>query len=514
MAEFKAGVASGHSLVTQAAWQVMSEGGNAFDAAVAAGFVGAVAEPALTSLGGGGFLLARPADSPEILFDFFVDTPGKGLAAKSFNPHFFPVTVEFPGSSQVFNIGLGSVAVPGNLKGLLHVHSRLGRMDLADVLAPAEAYARDGVRLNSHQAYFLSLLEPIMLFSDYGKEIFSPDGQYLQEGQVLRNPELAEFLRELGRSNGQLAQEFYRGDIARRIVSDMVNGGGLLTMEDLESFQVMEREPLQVKFCGYELLTNPPPSFGGFYVAVTLELLDMPGFNGCDWGDGRHLCLLGKAMQLVEDYREKTETVLRKPGHNWFEQAADELRPCFSRGTTHVSICDSMGNMASMTTSNGEGSGYFVPGTGIMLNNMMGEDDLHPGGFHSSPPGIRVGSMMSPSIIKKDGCPHMVLGSGGSKRIRTALAQVMINRLCFNLPLQDAINRPRIHWDGEIFQVESGFPDGSLDKFARVFPVNVWQDIDVYFGGVHAVDPVAGDAAGDPRRGGFALSQQDGPGIP
>ncbi len=161
--------------------------------------------------------------------------------------------------------------------------------------------------------------------------------------------------------------------------------------------------------------------------------------------------------------------------------------------------------MASMTTSNGEGSGYFAPGTGIMLNNMMGEDDLHPEGFHSSPPGIRVGSMMSPSILKEDGVPRFVLGSGGSKRIRTALTQVVINCLCFGLPLKEAVERPRIHWDGQVFQVEPGFPPHVFHAFQSEFPVNLWQGIDVYFGGVHVVDAVAGDAAGDPRRGGAAV---------
>ena len=491
--------------MTEAACQVLTEGGNAFDAAVAAGLAAAVVEPALSSLGGGGFLLARPADGTEILFDFFVDTPGKGLSDSVREPHFFPVTVEFPSSSQVFNIGLGSVAVPGNLKGFLHVHSRLGRMNLSDVVAPAAGFARHGVRLNRHQAYFISLLEPIMLFSDEGKRIFLKNGKYLARGQVLKNPDLADFLSEIGSSNGGIVDDFYSGDIARRIVSDMQEGGGLLTTRDLASYRVIERSPLRVKFCDHEIVTNPPPSFGGFYVAISLELLDRFGMDKkCSWGESSHLCTLARVMQEVEGYRKSCGFTLEKPPDGWLERAENQIRPCFSRGTTHVSICDSEGNVASMTTSNGEGSGYFVPGTGIMLNNMMGEDDLHPEGFHSSPPGIRVGSMMSPSIIEKAGNPVIVLGSGGSKRIRTALTQVIINRLCFGLPLKDAVERPRIHWDGDVFQVEPGYPGQVIQSFKDDFPVNIWDEIDVYFGGVHVVDPVNGDAAGDPRRGGAA----------
>jgi len=506
LAEYKAGVASGHPLVTEAASEVLSGGGNAFDAAIAAGFAAAVVEPALSSLGGGGFLLARPEGGEEVLFDFFVDTPGKGLPGKLQEPHFFPVTVEFPGSSQDFNIGLGSVAVPGNLRGFLHVHSRLGHMDLSDIVAPAARFAREGVVLNNHQAYFLSLLEPIMLFSDTGKKMFLKDGKYIKEGQVLRNPELADFLNEIGQTNGQIIEEFYRGSLAEKIATDMERGGGLLTKEDLAAYEVKERKPLRVRFCGYELVTNPPPSFGGFYVAVTLKLLDSSALLArCSWGDVNHLCLLAKAMQEVEAYREGKGFELESPGERWFEDAKKGLRPCFSHGTTHVSVCDHRGNVASMTTSNGEGSGYFAPGTGIMLNNMMGEDDLHPEGFHSSPPGIRVGSMMSPSILEQGGAPRFVLGSGGSKRIRTALTQVVINCVCFGLPLKEAVERPRIHWDGQIFQVEPGFPEEVVDEFKKDFPVNVWNEIDVYFGGVHVVDTREGDAAGDPRRGGSSM---------
>ncbi len=506
MAQFKAGVASGHPLVTEAASLVLSNGGNAFDAAVAAGFAAAVVEPALSSLGGGGFLLARSRDGGEILFDFFVDTPGKGLPERRRQPHFFPVTVEFPGSSQVFNIGLGSVAVPGNLKGFVHVHERLGRMDLAEIVAPAARYARQGVRLNGHQAYFISLLEPIMLFSSQGRRIFQKEGRYLSQGDILRNTELADFLDEIGRTNGRAVDDFYNGSIAEGMISEMNRGGGLLTMADLKSYRVKERRPLRARFCGHELVTNPPPSFGGFYIAISLELLERLAVKeSCSWGDSRHLCLLARAMQQVEDYRKSLGFRLERPSADWFERSEAALRPCFSRGTTHVSICDREGNMASMTTSNGEGSGYFAPGTGIMLNNMMGEDDLHPEGFHSSPAGIRVGSMMSPSIIERQGRPVLVLGSGGSKRIRTALIQVVINCLCFQMPLKEAVEMPRIHWDGEIFQVEPGFDQGVMDAFSGDFPVNIWQDIDVYFGGVHVVDPVAGFAVGDPRRGGAAV---------
>jgi gamma-glutamyltranspeptidase/glutathione hydrolase len=173
----------------------------------------------------------------------------------------------------------------------------------------------------------------------------------------------------------------------------------------------------------------------------------------------------------------------------------------FSRGTTHVSIADSQGNIASMTCSNGEGSGYFVPGTGIMLNNMMGEDDLHPEGFHSSPPGERVGSMMSPSALLLDDEVRLVFGSGGSKRIRTALTQVLTQVVDFRRNLATAIQAPRLHWDGTVLQLEPGFDDESVQALSDRVPVNIWEKPSVYFGGVHSVIPGL-EGAGDPRRGG------------
>ncbi len=171
----KGGVASGHPHATAAACDILRAGGNAFDAAVAAGFVAAVVEPALTSLGGGGFLLARTAQGRAVLFDFFVDTPGQGLRASELEPHFLPITVRFPSSEQIFNVGMGSVAVPGVLKGYLHVQRRLGRLPLREVLAPAIHLAREGVAINAKQAYFLDLLTPIMTLTAAGRALFEPD---------------------------------------------------------------------------------------------------------------------------------------------------------------------------------------------------------------------------------------------------------------------------------------------------------------------------------------------------
>ena len=498
----RAVVATGHEAVSKAAGVVLEAGGNAFDAVVAAGFAGAIAEQTLTSLGGGGFLLARTAAAEEIFFDFFVDTPGLGLEDSQPDPHFYTVNVDFGGSGQDFNIGLGSVAVPGTLKGLLHVHKRLGRMGLAEVLEPAVELAK-GHELNRIQASFINMLSPIVTVSETGRRLYQPDGRHLQEGDTLAIPDCVDFLHQLEEDKGR---SFYKGDIARMIDRDMRQGGGLLTLDDLAAYQVIERKPLRAKYHGYTVLTGPPPSIGGSLIALSLSLLEkMEPLE--QWGSPEHLLRTLGLMQEVERLREvgitTPETLAEFAAGNAIRSSVDTVR-MFSRGTTHVSIADSEGNIASMTCSNGEGSGYFVPETGIMLNNMMGEDDLHPEGFHSSPSGERVGSMMSPSALLLDNEVKLVMGSGGSKRIRTAITQVLTQLVDFKRDLNETVHAPRMHWDGEVLQLEPGFDAQAVAALADRVDINIWDDLNVYFGGVHSVIPGV-NGSGDPRRGGSVV---------
>lgn len=488
--------ASGHPLVSRAAVDILQQGGNAFDAAAAAGFASCVAEPALTSLGGGGFLLAYH-EGKATLFDFFSDTPGQGLPDTAIAPHFFPVTIQFPGSNQVFNIGHGSVAVPGNLKGFLHLHRTLGRLALTEVLKPAVCMARDGIKVNPQQAYFLKILEPILTSSVRGSDLFSADGLPLAQGSLYRNSALAKFLKKLPEEG---ERSFYRGDLAAAIDRQMRRNNGLLTEKDLLSYRVIERDPLTIGFRGkFTLLTNPPPSSGGPLIVKTMRLLEHLSLQKFAWGSFQHLYRLAESMREIDAARVPPPSPNQEAPEAWCRKTADQIRTS-SGGTTHISVSDGEGNVASMTTSNGEGSGCMVPGTGIMFNNMMGEDDLHPDGFHSSPPGVRISSMMSPSILLENGRPFVVLGSGGSKRIRTAILQVLINLIDFGMDLEAAILSPRIHWDGEVLQMEPGFPAESVGAIRAVMPVNLWNEKNMYFGGVHAITAQKG--AADPRRGG------------
>jgi gamma-glutamyltranspeptidase/glutathione hydrolase len=422
------------------------------------------------------------------VFDFFVDSPGRGLQASLPTTQFLPVTVHFGHADQDFNIGLASVAVPGCLAGYVHVQGRLGRLPLARVVAPAECLAREGVVLNARQAYLVEILQPILASTAAGRRLYQSGGRPLLAGERLVNTDLADFLQRLGSDPDAAASGFSAPGLIDRIAGDMADGGGLLTAADLADYRVHEREPVRIAYRGYELVANPPPALGGVLLGQSLGLLEADGPLPI-WGSAEHLTRLAETMIEMETVRAR-------------RGAGDPLH--FSRGTTHVSVSDVDGNIASMSTSNGESSGYIAPGTGVMLNNMMGEDDLHPDGFEAFRPGDRVVSMMCPSVLLRDGEVVLALGSGGSKRIRSALSQVISNVVDYGMDVAAAIEAPRLHWDGEQLQAEPGFPVASLRALGERWRVNRWEAHNLYFGGVHAVAPGRA-GAGDPRRGGAVV---------
>ncbi|MFQ5515038.1 MAG: gamma-glutamyltransferase family protein [Myxococcota bacterium] len=482
--------------MSAAAARLLRSGGNAFDASVAAGFASTVAEPVLTSLGGGGFLLAYESTGRVRLFDFFVNTPGCGREGAQRASHFVPVTVRFAASEQVFNVGRGSIAVPGTLCGLLHVHEKLGRRPLAEVLTPAIELAHDGVTVNAHQAYFLDILYPILRLGEESRHLFTRNGGPLRCGDRLRNPDLARFLEALPEDGGR---RLYEGELASQLGRLLSRDGSLMT-EDLARYRVVEREPLAFRYREHQVLGNPPPAFGGLLLCTSLARLARESLGSLGWGSARHLTLLIEGQREVDRLREEWGATAPTLSPDDLAGRSPPRRRARG-GTTHLCVADAEGNVASMTASNGEGSSVVVPGAGIMLNNMLGEDDLHPEGFHAGTAGERIASMMSPSLVLRAGEPILALGSGGSKRIRSAILQVMTQVLDFGRELQVAVDAPRIHWDGETVQIEPGFPESAIAALERRWPVNRWSDREVYFGGVQAVQPGRCGAA-DPRRGG------------
>jgi len=511
MTKTRGAIAAGHPKTAAAGVEMFRLGGNVFDAVVAAVLASCVVEPTLTSLGGGGFMLAHTSDNQNTLFDFFTQTPRQKKDPKDLE--FYPIHVNFGSAIQEFHIGLGSVAVPGTFGGLFHVHQRLGRLPFHVVTEPAIEYARHKILLTDFPAHCLKILEPILLAAPESHQIYAPNGALLQAGDAIAIPDMADTLTLLAKEG---ARAFYEGEIAQKIAQDCAEKGGYLTLDDFKNYRVIERQPLIASYRGNTLLTNPPPSSGGALIAFSLALLEQVDLSRIPFGSIEHLQILTQVMELTHS--------ARREGYDAHLYQADVVEKFLSKdllehysaqmqvpgvvnklgSTTHLSAIDAEGNAASVTSSNGEGSSYVVPGTGIMLNNMLGEADLHPHGFHEWQEDVRVSSAMAPTMLLREMRPEIALGSSGSSRIRSAVLQVISNLIDFNMPIDLAVNSPRIHWEHQELNLE---PELSQLDFELPLAGKLvrWQQPNMFFGGVHAVvESASGElsGAGDRRRSG------------
>jgi gamma-glutamyltranspeptidase/glutathione hydrolase len=486
-------VAAGHPLTAEAGARVLREGGNAVDAAVAAMLMSWVSEPLLTGPGAGGYMLVAGAGEQPVLLDFFVAAPGHGAEGAAC-AELVPIEVDFAGDArQVFHVGASSCGAMGTPAGIDEAMRRWGSQDLAGLAAPAAACARDGVVLNAQQAEVVHLLEAILRSTPEAEALFAPRGPLLIEGEPCVSPELGDTIARLG-SDG--AAPFYRGDIADAIVATVTAGGGLLTGEDLRRYEAVAREPLRVGYRGRDVLTNPPPSAGGVLIAISLSLLDQVP-------SPPPLPVIVRAMEAAQSARTPAFVEgLAEPGF------AARLLGSRLGATTHISVLDGDGRACAVTCTNGEGSGVIVPGTGIHMNNIMGEADLNPLGFHHAPPGRRMPSMMSPTVVVSGGDVHVALGASGSNRIRSALLQTIVAIVDHGLDAAAAVSAPRVHFENDVIYAE---PGTTLDELRYdPYVVQHFRAQNMFFGGVQAVsrDPSSGhvDGAGDPRRGGVAVA--------
>jgi gamma-glutamyltranspeptidase/glutathione hydrolase len=490
-------VAAGHPVTAEAGARVLREGGNAVDAAVAAVMTSFVTESPLTGLGAGGYMLVHTG-SEAVVLDFFVAAPGADGAER--RSELVPIPVHFtPESSQVFHVGAASCGVPGTPAGLEHALDRFGTVPLAELAAEPARLARDGVPLNGEQAYFHAILEPILTYYEEAAEIYAPGGSLLGEGDLFRFPDLGDALERLGAEG---SEPFYRGEIAQALSAWVRERGGTLGAGDLAAYEPIEREPVRARFKGRDVLTNPPPSPGGILIAFALDLLDRVGSSDTE--------ATVAAMRAAQEARtEEFLAGLYEAGFSERFLAEQELRAAADKmgSTTHITAIDGEGRCASVTCSNGTGSGVVVPGTGVHVNNMLGEEDLNPLGFHRHDAGRRLPSMMSPTVVLRDGELEAGLGSGGSNRIRSAVLQTILRLTADGLDVADAVLAPRVHFEAGAVQAEPGVDEAALARLAQSgYEVVRWPALNVFFGGVHAVarDPATGElrGGGDPRRGG------------
>lgn len=497
-------IASGHALTTETAAEVLRAGGNAMDAAVAAALVATVAEPVLAGLLGGGFLMAvAPGKTPKLL-DFFVQTPTERRCRGDVDCH--PVLADFGRRAQGFQIGAGTIATPGVARGLWVAHQAAGRMPFAELTEPAQRLARQGVVQTPFQAQLLQVVAPILTHSPAGRALYTgSDGKLLGAGARLTNPAYAEVLEEYGREGDRFVME---GEVAAALIRHCTDGGHL-RRDDLTRYRALWREPLVHSLRDATLYLNPPPAAGGALIAFTLALLADDSAPA-----------LADALALTTEARldadDPADLLAPESLALWRLHLAQ--RPRARRGTTHLSVVDGQGMMIALTLSNGEGSGTVLPDIGIMPNNMLGEDDLLPDGPESFVPDSRLSSMMCPMLIRR-GREWLGLGSGGSARIRSALARVS-DGLLRGQRLAVAISAPRLHVetavdaDGRAFEQldyeETGLPLAEREALLARWPgARGWAEPAMFFGGVHAVareDRGGADAFADPRRDGAAIT--------
>ena len=484
-------VAAGHPLTANAGAQVLRDGGNAVDAAVCAMLTSFVAESPLTGLASGGFMLVHTPSGEDHLLDFFVASPSK-IAPSSTQ---VPIEVDFDGALQTFYCGPASCGVYGSVAGVCEAAQRFGSIALSDLAAPAIELARNGVETTQMHEFLYQVLDPILTRWPECCELYAANGHTPRVGEKLR-------LSEVGLAIERLAQEgpepFYSGEIAAAVSDWVLDRGGTITRKDLADYAVVDRPVGSIDYRGLKVVTNPPPSSGGILVAGSLKRLAAFEQHGLrEMVDAIGAANAARTEQFTQGLTED----------GFFDRF---IQSDAIGSTTHISVLDANGMAVSVTCSNGCGSGIAVPGTGMVLNNMLGEADLHPHGVDAATPGARITSMMAPTVVLEDGQPMLVLGSAGSNRIRSAILQVIANVVDHGMSIEQAVVAPRIHFEAGVVQAEPGLDQNELGLLeAAGFPVVQWQQRNLFFGGCqaagldHRTGEIAG--AGDPRRGGAAV---------
>lgn len=522
-------IAAGGEETANAGMAMLKQGGNAVDAAVAAAFTSFIAEIGVVHLGGSGMAhIYDPQGSTSIVYDFFSNSPGldgpiNSQAAMDFNE----VTVDFGETTQNFYLGRASVAVPGNIFGLCHMAKEHGRLPLATLLQPAIKLAQEGLAIAPFQAQTCKLLTPLYTNTDGMRKIFVHDDHMIQPGDHLFIPDLAQTLTDIANEGDSVLRD---GRLAQAILADQAANGGLLTATDLQFYKVLKLPSIRVPYRDYEILLPPRSSTGGVLTSFTMNLLARINVSRWKHGSVQHLRRLYEVMAATSRARplwEKLsveiaieEAISQFLSQDHADQYEQEVREALNRpyattspsepkgaaNTSHLSVMDGRGMSVSLTTTAGESAGYVVPDTGFIPNNIMGEEDLHPGGFHTRPPGRRIPTMMTPVIVLCNNQPRVVVGSGGSIRIRSAIMQVLSNLLDFGMSLNEAVNAPRVHIEDGVLQCEAGYDVEAVAELeAMGYPVNRWQSRSIYFGGAHSVSRTKDGrlfGAGDNRRGG------------
>lgn len=502
-------VATGSRLAADAGARVARAGGNAVDAAIAASLVSCVVEPGVCSLAASGFLTIWPADGDPVMVDGAAVVPGTGLPKERFGQAAAEVLLDYGGGVRT-TVGYGSVAVPGNLAAYALASERYGKVPWQVLVEPAREIAHSGFPLSEASYYYLQLThQSIYGWSEHGLAAFyDANGKLRKPGSMVCIEHLDDTLQRIAEGG---VEEFYRGDLAAQITAHIEGHGGTLTRRDMAGYQARLLPTLDVQMHGWTVATDSPPALGGAVLAAMLMLMgDRP--QGA-WTPAE-LEYLIQVQEAVLDFRydrlDNSEDLPRAVQDLLAQAATRELRQFLSSpSTVHASAVDTTGMACSVTVSAGYGSGVMPPGTGIFMNNSLGELELNKRGLCGWRPGSRLPSNMAPTVARHRDGAVLAIGSPGASRITTAIQQTLLNFMQLGMPLQAAVDQARLHveqYDGQLqVAYEEALPVNQLDVRQRMFP-----GISMYFGGVSAAlwHPLEGFVvAADPRRaGGTAVS--------
>ncbi len=496
-------VAAPSQIAADGAAEVADAGGNAVDCALAAALVAMNTEPGVCALAGGAYVTVSAPGETAITFDGNVAVPGRGREPDRLGRGAASVTMDYGGGITTL-VGAGSVAVPGSLAAVDAASRRYGRCDWATLLAPSVRAAREGFPLSSACHYYLQYSgESVFARSDDGYAALHGGDGLRPVGERIRVPHLADSLEEIAREG---AGTMYTGALASIIAAHCDAGDGALTLEDLAQYRAVERPALATRIGNWAIATNPPPAVGGAVLSAMLLLSARDPHPAWDEDslagiiDVQRYCLdyRRRHLDLADDVIAAADVLL--------DAARDAaLPPRPSASTIHTSAVDADGLACAVTASSGYGSGEMPPGTGLWLNNCLGELELNRRGLAAGPVGARLPSNMAPTVAT-DGERVLAIGSPGADRITTALYQVLVNLILRERPLADAIALPRVHVDTSGAQdrlmAEPGVPLPDTD-----LPVVMSRECNMYFGGVGAalLRPGGFDVAADPRREGAVL---------
>ncbi len=494
-------ISAGSSAAAEGAAAVAANGGNAVDAALAAAIVSMTTDIAIVSPGSGGFVSVWEPGGEPVVIDGYMTVPGLGLPHA---PDSYGHVAEFDyGGPTRTLVGCGAVATPGIFAALGVASERFGSASWAELCAPATRFAAEGVPLSrAADQYLTGARGPIFGWDPQSRAaMHHQDGRPIRAGENQRIPGLAASLEQIAREGPRAMHD---GDLARRLSDSVRSRGGWITPEDLSRYEALVREPLRVRFGEWDVALNPTPAVGGATLGAMLLALDRRPLQGWSATETQRVVEIQRAALTY-----RADELL--PAVDRASAAARMLDLARERGaagltspsTTHVSAVDADGLACAITLSFGYGSGAMVEGTGIWLNNGLGELEL--AGPTMPRPGERLASNMAPTIARRDDGAVLSIGSPGASRITTAILQVLANALQLGMPLQDAIAHPRLHvvetGDDPLVATEPGLPDAAFEGLRR----REFERLDMHFGGVQAVWREPGGrllAAADPRRGG------------